>query len=175
EINPAGLMGDGLLTVGQGTNLSKAWNGIWEANVKITDVGWIAEIRIPFKTLDFNADQTEWGINFQRTVRRKSEEILWSGWRLNQGLFRPQDAGKLVGLNNLNQGLGLEIKPYSTVKPTRTWSTDGTTKDNFDADAGFDVTYSITPSFRTSLSVNTDFAESEVDQRRVNLTRFPLV
>ena len=105
EINPAGLMGDGLITVGQGINISKAWNGIWEANVKVTDIGWIAEIRIPFKTLDFNADQTEWGINFQRTVRRRSEEILWAGWRLNQGLFRPQDSGKLTGLKNLNQGI----------------------------------------------------------------------
>ena len=175
EINPAGLMGDGLLTVGQGMNMNKAWNGIWEANVKITDIGWIAEIRIPFKTLDFNADQSIWGINFQRTVRRRSEEILWSGWRLNQGLFRPQDAGKLLGLQNLNQGIGLEIKPYSTVKPTRTFNSNGTKNDTFDADAGLDITYSVTPSFRTSLSVNTDFAESEVDQRRVNLTRFPLV
>lgn len=175
EINPAGLMGDGLITVGQGINISKAWNGIWEANVKVTDIGWIAEIRIPFKTLDFNADQTEWGINFQRTVRRRSEEILWAGWRLNQGLFRPQDSGKLTGLKNLNQGIGLEIKPYSTVKPTRTFSSNSPKNDDFNADAGVDITYSITPSFRTSLSVNTDFAESEVDQRRVNLTRFPLV
>jgi hypothetical protein len=175
EINPAGLMGDGLLTVGQGTNVNKAWNGIWEAKVTKTQEGWFAEIRIPFKTLDFNVDQSVWGINFQRTVRRKSEEILWAGWRLNQGLVRPQNAGKLIGLYDLSQGLNIEVKPYVMSKYGRSWSNGSQKRERVDGDAGFDVSYSLTPGIRTSLSVNTDFAEAEVDQRRVNLTRFPLV
>lgn len=174
EINPAGLMGDGLLTIGQGTNLNKAWNGIWDAGVRITDDGWVAEIRIPFRTLDFNPDQTEWGINFQRTIRRKNEELVWTGWRQNQGLYRPQNAGLLVGLEGLTQGLGLEVKPYVSAKPARQWNPAGGGTNQFDSDAGFDITYSITPGLRTSMTVNTDFAEVEVDQRRVNLTRFPL-
>lgn len=175
EINPAGLMGDGLLTTGQGINVNKAWNGIWEAKVTKNQEGWFAEIRIPFKTLDFNVDKSVWGINFQRTVRRKSEEILWSGWRQNQGLFRPQNAGSLIGLMGLSQGIGLEVKPYAMTKFTRSWPSGLNRKDNFDGDAGFDVSYSLTPGIRTSMSINTDFAEAEVDQRRVNLTRFPLV
>jgi len=175
EINPAGLMGDGLLTVGQERNVNKAWNGIWLAKVSKSEEGWFAEIRIPFKTLDFDTDASVWGINFQRTVRRKSEEILWSGWRLNQGLFRPQDAGTLSGLEGLSQGLGLEVKPYAMSKFTRSWQSGVSRKDSYDGDAGFDVSYSLTPGIRTSLSVNTDFAEAEVDERRVNLTRFSLV
>ncbi len=175
EINPAGLMGDGLLTVGQERNVNKAWNGIWLAKVSKTREGWFAEIRIPFKTLDFDTNASVWGINFQRTVRRKSEEILWSGWRLNQGLFRPQNAGVLTGLEGLSQGLGLEVKPYAMTKFTRSWSNGANKSEDFDGDAGFDVSYSLTPGIRTSLSVNTDFAEAEVDERRVNLTRFSLV
>ncbi len=175
EINPAGLMGDGLLTVGQERNVNKAWNGIWLSKVSKSEEGWFAEIRIPFKTLDFDTDASVWGINFQRTVRRKSEEILWSGWRLNQGLFRPQDAGTLSGLEGLSQGLGLEVKPYAMTKFTRSWPSGVSRKDSYDGDAGFDVSYSLTPGIRTSLSVNTDFAEAEVDERRVNLTRFSLV
>lgn len=175
EINPAGLMGDGLLTTGQGTNVNKSWNGIWEAKVTKNEEGWFAEIRIPFKTLDFNVDNSVWGINFQRTVRRKTEEILWSGWRLNQGLFRPQNAGILTGLEGLSQGIGVEVKPYAMTKFTGSWPSGDSRKNSYDGDAGFDVSYSVTPGIRTSLSVNTDFAEAEVDERRVNLTRFPLV
>jgi hypothetical protein len=169
EINPAGLMGDGLIQAGGGVN--KSWNGIWDVRVARGDFGWSAEIRIPFRTLNFNPELDSWGINFQRTVRRKSEEILWSGHRRNQGLFRPAHAGRLNGLEGISQGIGLEVKPYAIGSATRAstggdWSTP--------ADAGFDVNYSVTPGLRASLSVNTDFAEVEVDQRRVNLSRFPL-
>ncbi len=174
EINPAGLMGDGLISVGQGINLSKSWDGIWFVEVYHGDFGWSTEIKIPFRTLDFNPNNSVWGINFQRTVRRKNEEILWAGWRRNQGVFRPQNAGQLTGLENMNQGIGLEVKPYVTAQPTRRWI-NGSPENTFDYDAGFDISYSVTPGVRTSLTVNTDFAEAEVDQRRVNLTRFPLV
>ena len=174
ETNPAALRGDGLLTVGQGTNLNKAWNGIWDAKTQITDQGWSVEIRIPFRSIDFDPENTSWGINFQRTIRRVNEEILWAGWKRNQGLFRPQNAGTLTGLSNLSQGLGLEVKPYIT--GTRNMRQPSGEEHSIDksVDAGFDVSYSFTPSVRASLTINTDFAETEVDQRRVNLTRFPL-
>ncbi len=173
EINPGGLMGDGLLTTGQGLSLNKDWDGIWEARVAQGAYGWSAEIRIPFRTLNFNVEQDTWGINFQRTIRRKNEELVWSGFRRNQGLFRPQNAGQLTGLRNLSQGLGLEITPYALGEANRTW-TDGTLDTDPIGDVGFDLTYSVTTNLRASLTINTDFAETEVDQRRVNLTRFPL-
>ncbi len=174
ETNPAGLRGDGLLTVGQSTNLNKAWDGIWDARTSINDEGWIIEVQIPFRSLDFDPNNTTWGINFQRTVRRYNEEIVWSGWRRNEGLFRPQNAGVLTGLEGLNQGLGLEITPYATATADRTWLNGQNPESGLSADAGFDISYNVTPSFRTSLTVNTDFAETEVDQRRVNLSRFDL-
>ncbi|MEX0769387.1 MAG: DUF5916 domain-containing protein, partial [Balneolaceae bacterium] len=173
ETNPAAIRGDGLLTTGQGRTLNKSWDGIWNVRTSITDKGWIAEIRIPFRTLDFDPNQSVWRINFQRTIRRHNEEILWAGWRRNQGLFQPQNAGRLTGLTGMNQGLGLEVTPYATTGVNRTW-TEGEPADDGSANAGFDVSYNITPSIRTSMTVNTDFAETEVDQRRVNLTRFPL-
>ncbi len=173
EINPGGLMGDGLLTTGQSISLNKDWDGIWEARVARGAYGWSAEIRIPFRTLNFDTDQDTWGINFQRTIRRKNEELVWSGFRRNQGLYRPQNAGQLTGLRGLSQGLGLEITPYAIGEANRVW-TDGDLDTDPVGDAGFDVTYSVTTNLRASLTINTDFAETEVDQRRVNLTRFPL-
>jgi hypothetical protein len=169
EINPAGLKGDGLLRTGQGGGLNKSWDGIWDVQTARRSDGWSAEIRIPFRTLNFDPDQDEWGINFQRTVRRKNEELVWSGYRRNQGLLRPQHAGRLTGMRGMSQGLGLELKPYAVA------TAEGTPARNAAAaDAGFDVSYSVTSNLRASVSVNTDFAEVEVDQRRINLTRFPI-
>ncbi len=172
EINPAGLMGDGLLGAGGHFGVNKSWDGIWEARVARRADGWSAEIRIPFRTLNFRPDQDTWGINFQRTVRRKNEETRWNGHRRNQQLFRPVHAGRLTGLQGMTQGLGLEAKPYAVAGYRNTPADSDPTE--FPADAGFDLSYNVTPSLRTALSVNTDFAEVEVDQRRVNLTRFPL-
>jgi hypothetical protein len=169
EINPAGLMGDGL--VGQGIN--KSWDGIWEAHVERGEWGWSAEIRIPFSTLNFDPDLTRWGINFQRTVRRKNEEMLWEGHRRNQGLFNPTYAGRLTGLTGLSQGLGVQFRPYGLGSWQREPGAPGAPSDA-SVDAGFDLSYSLTPGLRAAATVNTDFAEVEVDQRRVNLTRFPL-
>jgi hypothetical protein len=176
EINPAGLMGDGLITGSGGGNrgsgINKSWDGIWEAKVARRADGWSAEIRIPFRTLNFDPEQDTWGINFQRTIRRRNEEILWRGYLRNQGLFRPVHAGRLRGLENPSQGLGLEMVPSVVAN----WknvpgNADPTT---YPRDLSVDLGYSITPGLRAALSVNTDFAEVEVDQRRVNLTRFPL-
>jgi hypothetical protein len=169
EINPAGLLGDGLLRISSGSNMNKSWDGIWDVRVRRHAEGWTAEIRIPFRTLNFDPRSDTWGINFQRTIRRKSEELMWSGYRRNQGLFRPINAGLLTGLRDLSQGIGLEAKPYVAASRTRVGE-DGRTR----ADVGVDLGYSITPSLRVALSVNTDFAETDVDDRQVNLTRFPL-
>lgn len=170
EINPAGLMGDGLLRVGSGNSLNKSWDGIWEARVGRDAEGWTAEIRIPFRTLNFDRGLDAWGINFQRTIRRRNEELLWSGHRRTQGLFRPVHAGRLVGLADLSQGLGLEARPYVAVSHAGA----GTAASRSSMDVGVDVGYSLTPGLRAALTVNTDFAETDVDDRQVNLTRFPL-
>ena len=177
EINAAGLMGDGLITGsgGRGSGgggMQKSWDGIWETRVARRSDGWSAEIRIPFRTLNFDPNLDSWGINFQRTIRRRQEEILWRGYRRNQGVFQPIHAGRLTGLGDLSQGIGLEATPYA-VGGWRTQPAD-IVATTYPGDMGVDVGYSLTPSLRAAVSMNTDFAEVEVDQRRVNLTRFPL-
>jgi len=171
ETNPAGLLGDGLLRVGSGRGLNKSWDGIWEVQVARDGRGWSAEFEIPFQTLNFNPRSDTWGINFQRTVRRTEEDSLWSGYGLNEGLFRPVHAGRVTNLHDLSQGLGLEVKPYGAVS----YKEDIDEGVNTPGDIGFDVNYNVTPGLRAAATVNTDFAEVEVDDRQVNLTRFPLV
>ncbi len=175
EINPRGLMGDGLLTIGQGRSLNKDWDGIWRPWTYIGDFGWSTEIRIPFHTLNFDPKTSTWGINFQRTIRRKNEEILWSGHKRNQGIYRPQDAGRLTGLNNISQGLGLELVGYGKAEALKVQNeSEGGYNNSQSLDGGLDVNYNITPGLKASLTVNTDFAETEVDDRQINLTRFPI-
>lgn len=167
EINPSGLMGDGLVRATAGLN--KSWDGLWEARVLRGEHGWSAEVRIPFRTLNFDPRLESWGINFQRTVRRHNEEVLWSGHRRNEGLHSLIHAGRLVGLAGMSQGHGLEARPYTAAS----WKRDGDGRAG-GGDVGIDVSYSLTPGLRAALTVNTDFAETDVDQRQVNLTRFPL-
>lgn len=170
EMNPSGLMADALM--GSGGQTSREWDGIWDAKVRRRDFGWTLEIEIPFRTLNFNPNGQAWGVNFQRTVRRKNEESLWAGWGLNQGL-RIQYTGLLLGISEVTQGHGLDIKPYSVAtalaSPGR-----GTPWTKVNGDIGMDLYYSVTPALRANLTVNTDFAQTEVDQREVNLTQYSL-
>lgn len=172
EMNPAGLMADALMGPG-GTN-AREWDGIWNARVRQSEIGWVVEIDIPFLTLAFDPNAPAWGINFQRTVRRKNEELLWTGHERNQGLRRMATAGLLLGLKDIAQGRGWELKPYTAGYLADAPGRTPAVARNGSVNIGGDVTYNFTPSLRGVASVNTDFAETEVDQRLVNLTRFPL-
>ena len=171
EMNPSGLMADQLLSPA-GSN--RDWDGIWNAVVRRSAVGWTLEIEIPFRTISFDPDAPAWGINFQRTVRRKNEENLWTGYLRNQGLRRLEYGGLLTGITDVSQGVGLDVVPY--VAGNMFDAPGAATPQDLDggADVGIDLFYNVTPSLRANLTVNTDFAETEVDQRLVNLTRFPL-
>ena len=164
EVNPAGLMGDGLIIGGDsywGTN--KDWNGIWDARVVVVPEGWSVEVVIPFRTLNFDPNLDTWGINFQRTIRRKNEDAKWEGFERNKKLTQPIHAGYIKGLKNLTQGNGIEFKPYLSTKLQEM----DLEKDNLN-DLGFDISMNITSGLKASITYNTDFAEAEVDQRREN-------
>ena len=191
EMNPSGAMGDQLIGGGGGGfggggggfrggggggfgGGGRAWNGIWDAQVRRSEIGWVLEIEMPFRTLNFDPNAQAWGINFQRTVRRKNEETIWNGYqRTSGGLRRMSNAGLIVGLSEISQGVGLDVVPYTTGRARSTPSLPGTDA-SYTGDAGVDFVYNVTPSLRANFTVNTDFAETEVDDRQVNLTRFSL-
>lgn len=172
EMNPSGLMADQLMRAGGGGE--RAWDGIWDAYALRHEEGWTLEIEIPFRTLNFDPDAPAWGINFQRTVRRKNEENVWTGHERNQGLRRMTNAGLLLGITDVTQGHGLDIKPYFATSTFDVPSGAAPGQRETETDIGVDLFYNVSPSLRANLTVNTDFAQTEVDQRLVNLTRFPL-
>jgi len=170
ETNPSGAMSDALMGI-NGQN--RQWDGIWNERVQRHADNWTVEIEIPFRTLNFDPKSDTWGINVQRDLSRKNENSIWMGWARNQGVTRMSNAGRLTGLTSVTQGRGLDIKPYvlgsAQDAPARREKMNGT------GDAGIDLFYNPTPALRTNLTVNTDFAQTEVDQRQVNLTRFSLL
>jgi hypothetical protein len=170
ELNPLGAMQDALQSP---NDTNRAWDGVWNARVRRSEIGWTLEIELPFRTFNFNPNRETWGINFQRTVQRKNEVSIWSGWRRNEGIWRMTNTGLVTGIRNVTQGSGLDIKPYgvftSLASPGR-----GRPALKGEASAGVDLFYNPTPLLRTVFTVNTDFAQTEVDQRQVNLTRYSL-
>ena len=172
EMNPSGLMADSLIAPG-GSN--REWDGIWDAKVLRSDLGWTMELALPFRTVNFDPDGIAWGVNFQRTIRRKNEENLWTGHLRNQGLRRLSNTGLLMlDLSDVSQGLGLDVKPYLATTGFDSRGPETPTPLTGTTDVGVDLFYNVTPGLRANLTVNTDFAQTEVDQRLVNLTRFPL-
>lgn len=168
-VNPRGARGEGLAYAGDS---SLNWDGIWEAKSRRLADGWSAEIRIPFKTISFRPGLTAWGLNIERTIARKMEKIRLSGTTLDSNFYNPNEAAALEGIEDVKQGLGITFKPYGLASAARTNSVSSRYEGDFDG--GFDLYKSITPNLVGVVSYNMDFAETEVDERRINLTRFPM-
>ncbi len=169
-INPNAARADAQV-LNNGESFNKFWNGVWDAKTTITDEGWFAEIAIPFSTLKFPTDAQEqiWGINFERNIRRKREQLLWQGWSRDSELELLNRAGTLAGLDSIVSKDFIEIKPYTIGGGE---FTPGQEEGQWNA--GGDINYLITPTLRMNLTLNTDFAQVEADRQQINLTRFPL-
>jgi len=163
-VNPAGARVDGQIS-NNDEHYSTEWDGIWEASARITPEGWVAEIAIPFKTLRFKPGQTVWGLNVERMIKRRNESDRWATPLRDSWITNLSQAGSLEGLEGITQGRGLDIRPYVS---------GGEQNSDGKFQAGIDVFKNLTPNLNASVTVNTDFAETEADTRQVNLTRFPL-
>jgi hypothetical protein len=169
QVGPRGSIGDALIGE-NGKNFNKSWDGLWDGRAKITETGWDAELKIPFKTLGFKKGQDTWGLKLIRHIRRKSESAYWPETSLNADKFQVSDAGRITGLTDISQGIGLDVIPYITGGASKKQDASPSPVLN----GGFDAFYQITPSLKTAITVNTDFAQTEVDEKQINLTRFDL-
>jgi hypothetical protein len=167
--NPVGALVDGLAFAnGQ---LNTDWDAIWDVRTSRNGSGWIAEFAIPFKSLSFPAGRTAWGFNVSRTIYRKLEDARWSGARLETQFLQVSEAGEITNLQALTQGIGLDLRPFLAGR----WLHLGTGDDTFSGKPGLDLFYNITPSLKVTATLNTDFGETEVDARQINLSRFSLL
>jgi Domain of unknown function (DUF5916) len=170
-VNPNGARYDALVA-SQGGEEDSNWDAVWEAAATQDANGWSVEIRIPLKSLLFRRGLSEWGFNVQRRIQRLQETDRWSSPQHDYKITHVGRAGLLTALPAFDLGVGLSVRPAlsaSMGKPAPNVEAE------HDADASLDVTQRLGANSLASLTVNTDFAETEVDTRRTNLTRFPLV
>ena len=176
RVNPLGTQFDG--TVRDERNRVRAdWDEQWYAAARITETGWVVEMAIPFKILRFQGEEgeQEWGLNFERVIKRRNETAHWTGWSLDYEFTNVSQAGHLNGLAGITQAERIRVRPYlvsgverlgAVASPT---GTDGVLEVGID-----DLKLALTSNLTADFTVNPDFAQTEVDQQRVNLTRFSL-
>jgi hypothetical protein len=168
-LNAAGARSDGLIAGPEHPSFD--WDGIWDARARRTAEGWSAEIEVPARTLSFTPGLDEWGLNLERSVARERITLRWAAPTLDAFFFDLSRAGSLSGVGELSQGLGIEVSPYVV---GRTKQLFGQSPRAWQSSGGVDFTWKITPQLVMVFTGNTDFAETEVDARQINITRFPL-
>jgi len=169
-VNPVGSRYDALVA-NQGEGENSDWDAIWNAEAQMQPDGWSAEIRIPIQSLNYDNSLEDWGFNVERRIQRFLETDRWSSPELDYEFTQTSRAGLLEGLPDFDTGVGLSIRPAvvaraSVVEP-------GADVD-FSSEPSFEIQQLIGSNIQASVSINTDFAETEADNRRTNLTRFSI-
>jgi hypothetical protein len=182
---PAGIEYDGQLTRegeggaggnvrqqrGAGGGFNKNWDGSWEVATTRDSAGWYAEFRIPFSTLRYNGSGPQtWGLNISRRIRRRNEESFWAPIPRQHDLYRVSLAGTLE--LDAPVARAITITPYVLGSGRRDYV--NATSARGEIDAGFDAKLGLSSSLSLDITVNTDFAQVEVDEEEINLTRFRL-
>ena len=181
-VTPIGGFSDFAIS-NEGGRVNTDWNTIWDSRTARFDGGWTVEIQIPFKSLRYRRTSAQvWGIQLRRIIRRRTEASYLTplpisaarGNSVIAGLWRVSQAGSLVGIEVPSGSRKIEIKPYGIGGVTTDINADPPTRNALDGEFGLDVKYGVTQNLTADFTYNTDFAQVEVDEQQVNLTRFSL-
>jgi hypothetical protein len=170
SINPFAARYDAIVS-NSGESENANWDGIWDARTTITDYGWSAEIMIPVSSLTYKKDLDKWGFNIERRVQRLMEVSRWTAISQDHKMGQTIQAGTLNNIPSFNMGIGMTPKFSAVTKISH----DAGEKARLGFEPSFDILQRITPDITAQVTVNTDFAETEVDSRQTNLTRFPVL
>ena len=148
------------------------WNVTWDVRTSRSERGWEAEMEIPLKSLRFKDSEgpQQWGLNVMRNVRRKNEQSFWAEIPQAYNIYRLSLAGDLDSLD-IHSSRNLKVTPYILLGPTKDYSLS---ESDFENEVGLDVKYALTSTLTLDTTVNTDFAQVEVDDEQINFTRFNL-
>ena len=158
---------------GSGGGFNKNWDGSWTVATTTDSEGWYAEFRIPFNTLRYGNATETWGFNVARRVRRLNEESFWTPVPREFNLYRLNYAGDLDGLEPPFRRLGT-VTPYLLTSTARDYTNPDESSFGEDAELGGEAKLQITQGLTLDVTANTDFAQVEVDDQQLNLTRFSL-
>jgi hypothetical protein len=184
--NPAGIEYDGQVTnegesgrtsvtrqqTGSAAGFNLNRDASWMVRTHINDIGWMAEFAIPLRSLRYQSAKPQvWGVNFYRSIRRKREEDYWSPVSRIFNLYRLSMAGELQNLE-LDTPRNFKVTPYVLGDSARNYALQDKTE--LRGEWGVDSKFGVSPSLNLDLTYNTDFAQVEVDEQQINLTRFNL-
>ena len=141
------------------------WDAVWKVRTSFSDSGWFAEIAIPWSSLRYRDSSTQWGVNFIRIIRHINQVTAWSLYPRAYSVYRMTYAGQLQDIHPPSPSLNLRVQPYSTIRGDHT--VQGAT-----TQFGGEAKWAVTPNLVADLTVNTDFAQADVDRQVVNLRRF---
>ena len=171
QVSPSGGRLDGLRL--NNTVEVIQWNAIWEARAHVVADGWVGEVVIPFRSISYPPDGSDWGFVFARTIRRKNENDRWGSTNPALPGVDVSQGATLTGIAGINGGIGLDLQPYVAFRAKHDWS--GTKNGaGLSATMGGNAFYHVTPSLTGTLTVNPDFSDAPLDIRQVNTTRFSL-
>jgi hypothetical protein len=169
-VNALGAQRDGL--VYDGLEARYEWDAVWDAAARLEDDGWSAELAIPLAALAAPADGRRWGINVERWSAHGSELVRLHGAAGDKAVTSLVDAGALAGVQPERSGWGLRLRPTLRWASQQHGGSDAARRSQIEP--GLDALYQVTPGVTAALALNTDFADAEIDDRVVNLTRFNL-
>jgi hypothetical protein len=175
--NPLGARADYSVVDEGGSNTD--WNPVWTSKAGRFDGGWTVEMAIPFKSIRYRAGKNQvWGVQLRRSVRRKNEwgylTPVPQSLAGPQALNRVSTGGTLIGLDLPEAGKNIELKPYAVSRLTTDRVRTPNVSNDLSGDIGGDIKYGLTPNLTADFTINTDFAQVEIDEQQVNLTRFSL-
>jgi hypothetical protein len=167
-VNASGVISDSRM-LDDARNRDYSWDGIWEGTSEIYDWGFVVEIKIPYKSIKYDKNLTEWGLDFDRWRSYNKEDIYWCEYEQSEGQ-RISKFGKLIfeDFKPTVTGLNLEIYPVGIAKSTYL----GDNKYDFDPSAGLDVFYNPSEQLTFLLTANPDFAQIEADPFSFNISRY---
>ena len=171
QFGPSGGRNDSLIL--NNTTELEEWDPIWTIRTQRTVDGWVGEVAVPFRSLSYAAGDTVWGFDVARDIPRRNEELQWASRNPALDFTDVSQGGTLTGINNISQGLGLDIQVYGVAHARRDWHIPGSDL-GISGTAGANAFYKITPALTGTLTFNPDFSDAPLDARQINTTRFSL-
>jgi len=165
QINALGTLNDAKVN-NDGMNIDLLWDTEWEAKTSVTEHYWIVEIRIPYKSLQYNTESTNWGINFGRTIRSNQETVWWSPVTENYRVSQNRNISGLIPTTDIENNLN--IYPYWTLQYENNEDIGKNTK--LKNNVGLDIKYFYHSNILSNITINPDFATVEGDEEEINLT-----
>ncbi len=167
-VSASGVKADSRL-LDDGRNRDYNWDGIWFAETKIHNWGFVVEMEIPYKSIQYDEEINFWGLDFDRWIPHLNEDIYWCAYEESEGQ-RISKFGKLIfsDFKPTVKGMNLEIYPVGISKADY----QANDKYNISANAGLDIFYNPSPKLTLQLTANPDFAQIEADPFSFNISRY---